>query len=146
MLRWSRAAAGPLLAQVRAPTLLIVGGDDDQVITLNRKALASLTSEKLLRIVPGAGHLFEEPGTLEQVTERAGAWFQHYLEPQADRPAPPAASAPAPVEALRAAAVPLPALEDADFAAAFDRFVDARVVLLGEASHRSSLISSGCSH
>ncbi len=133
--------AGARLAQVHAPTLLIVGGDDEQVIALNRKALASLTCEKLLRIVPGAGHLFEEPGTLEQVTELAGAWFQHYLAPAADSPAPPAMPPSArqpPMETLRAAAIPLPALEDADFAAAFDRFADARVVLLGEASHGTS--------
>lgn len=134
--------AGPRLAQVRAPTLLIVGGNDDQVITLNRKALASLTCEKLLKIVPGAGHLFEEPGTLEQVTALAGGWFQHYLQPEARIPAaPPPAPPPAqprPMDVLRAAAEPLPALDDPGFAAAFDRFANARVVLLGEASHGTS--------
>src|SRR5207253_1989322 len=59
--------AGPALSYVQAPTLLIVGGDDVPVIGLNRKALAQLTAEKQLVIVPGATHLFEEPGTLEEV-------------------------------------------------------------------------------
>jgi len=133
--------AGPKLGHVEAPTLLIVGGDDDQVITLNRKALAALTCEKLLKIVPGAGHLFEEPGTLEQVTELAGAWFQHYLVPDRQIPAQPTTPVPAQpttIETLRAAAEPLPALDDPEFAAAFDRFAGARVVLLGEASHGTS--------
>ena len=61
-----------------------------------RQALAALTSEKLLRIVPDAGHLFEEPGALESVTEMACAWFQHYLAP-AGREAPPAAPPVGPV-------------------------------------------------
>ena len=59
--------AGARLAKVLAPTLLIVGGDDRHVLELNRQALAALTCEKLLRIVPDAGHLFEEPGALEAV-------------------------------------------------------------------------------
>jgi erythromycin esterase-like protein/predicted phosphoribosyltransferase/predicted alpha/beta-hydrolase family hydrolase len=128
--------AGARLAEVRAPTLFIVGGEDHQVLALNRKALASLTCEKLLRIVPGATHVFEEPGALEQVTEMAGEWFQHYLVP---RPRPRiAATAAAPVDALRAAAEPLPDIDDPNFAAAIDRFADCRLVLLGEASHGTS--------
>jgi fermentation-respiration switch protein FrsA (DUF1100 family) len=71
--------AGPHLRRVVAPTLLIVGADDPQVIDLNRQAQAALTCEKLLRIVPGASHLFEEPGTLETAIDFARAWFQHYL-------------------------------------------------------------------
>jgi putative phosphoribosyl transferase len=68
--------AGPeALPAVRAPTLLIVGGDDDIVIELNRRALAALRCEKQLVIVPGATHLFEEPGTLEQVAGLAADWF-----------------------------------------------------------------------
>lgn len=67
--------AGPALAQVRAPTLLIVGSLDTQVIKLNRNALAQLAAEKELVIVPGAGHLFEEPGTLDQVLQLAVQWF-----------------------------------------------------------------------
>ena len=99
--------AGPMLAEVTAPTLLIVGGDDRPVIELNRKALAALACEKLLRIVPGATHLFEEPGTLEAVTEMAGAWFQQYLAPAAPRLAPePGAAAPLPLAGAAARGVP----------------------------------------
>lgn len=68
------------LGAVRAPTLLIVGGDDYIVIRLNRQALASLTCEKQLEIVPGATHLFEEPGTLEQVAALAADWFVRHLK------------------------------------------------------------------
>jgi putative phosphoribosyl transferase len=67
------------LAQVQAPTLLIVGGDDDVVIDLNRKALAEMHCHKELLIVPGATHLFEEPGKLEQVAALATDWFERYL-------------------------------------------------------------------
>jgi dienelactone hydrolase len=73
--------AGPALAGVRAPTLLIVGERDHPVIALNRDALARLESEKRLEIVPGASHLFEEPGTLERVARLAAAWFERYLRP-----------------------------------------------------------------
>jgi predicted phosphoribosyltransferase/dienelactone hydrolase len=133
--------AGRALPRVTAPTLLIVGGEDHHVITLNRQALAAMTCEKLLKIVPRAGHLFEEPGTLETVTELASAWFEHYL------PAPahvvpvepvPATQLADPATVLRAAAEALPPIDDAGFAAAFDRFADARVVMLGEASHGTS--------
>jgi putative phosphoribosyl transferase len=71
--------AGPALAHVRAPTLLIVGGDDPQVIELNRQALAALPCVKQLVIIPGATHLFEEPGALEQVARLARQWFERYL-------------------------------------------------------------------
>ena len=67
--------AGDALARVNAPTLLIVGGNDDQVIQINQQALALLKTEKKLVIVPGATHLFEEPGTLEQVAGLASDWF-----------------------------------------------------------------------
>jgi len=67
------------LPTVRAPTLLIVGGDDIQVIALNREAYAALRAPKALEIVPGASHLFEEPGTLDQVAHLAAAWFRRYL-------------------------------------------------------------------
>ncbi|MHB1946712.1 MAG: dienelactone hydrolase family protein [Gammaproteobacteria bacterium] len=67
------------LASVKAPTLLIVGGDDDIVIELNQKALQELNCIKQLEIVPGATHLFEEPGTLEQVALLANNWFLKYL-------------------------------------------------------------------
>ena len=71
--------AGPALPGVRAPTLLIVGGNDLQVIELNRAALAQLRCEKQLVIVPGATHLFEEPGRLEEVSRLALDWFATYL-------------------------------------------------------------------
>lgn len=71
--------AAPFLAHVTAPTLLIVGGDDGPVIEMNHEALAQLACTKELIIVPGASHLFEEPGTLEQVADHAGAWFERYL-------------------------------------------------------------------
>lgn len=68
------------LAQVRTPTLLIVGSLDTQVIELNEFAYRELKGGKELKIVPGATHLFEEPGTLEQVAKLAGAWFVQHLE------------------------------------------------------------------
>ena len=73
--------AGPALAQVAAPTLLIVGGDDGAVVGMNRQALDALRCEKELAIVPGAGHLFEQPGTLEQAAALACAWFVRHFEP-----------------------------------------------------------------
>jgi putative phosphoribosyl transferase len=68
------------LGVVRAPTLLIVGGDDRVVIGLNRLALDLLSCEKRLEIIPGATHLFEEPGTLEQVAALAADWFLRHLK------------------------------------------------------------------
>lgn len=68
-----------VLARVRAPTLLIVGGRDDVVLDLNRRALALMNGEKRLEIVPGATHLFEEPGTLERVASLAGGWLVEFL-------------------------------------------------------------------
>ena len=71
--------AGDALADVRAPTLLIVGGDDVPVIALNQHAHARLRCEKELVIVPGAGHLFEEPGTLAEVVRLAIDWYGRHL-------------------------------------------------------------------
>ena len=73
--------AGESLQRVRAPTLLIVGGDDLPVIGMNRSAMAQLPpdTEVRLEIVPGASHLFEEPGTLEEVARLARAWFLRHL-------------------------------------------------------------------
>ncbi len=71
--------AGPALSRVTAPTLLIVGGLDAQVIELNEQALNSLNRKSRLVIVPGATHLFEEPGTLEQVAVLARDWFLGHL-------------------------------------------------------------------
>ncbi len=73
------------LAQVTAPTLLVVGGNDDVVIDLNRRALAAMRCEKRLEIVPGATHLFEEPGALEQVAATASQWLVEFLVVQAAR-------------------------------------------------------------
>jgi dienelactone hydrolase len=64
-----------VLDQVRAPTLLIVGGNDHPVVELNERALARLNAPKALAIVPGASHLFPEPGALDAVIEHAGRWF-----------------------------------------------------------------------
>ena len=72
--------AGPALARVAAPTLLIVGGDDVPVIGMNREAMARMTAPVRLEIVPGASHLFEEPGTLDRVAALASEWFARYLE------------------------------------------------------------------
>jgi putative phosphoribosyl transferase len=67
------------LAHVQSPTLLIVGGNDDIVLQLNREAFARLPGKKELVIVPGATHLFEEPGALEQVAHAAAQWFKRYV-------------------------------------------------------------------
>jgi putative phosphoribosyl transferase len=75
--------AGDDLARVTCPTLLIVGGEDRPVIPLNRAALDRLRGEKRLEIVPGATHLFEEPGTLERVAVLAREWMLRYLPPDA---------------------------------------------------------------
>jgi putative phosphoribosyl transferase len=72
-------AGAQSLARVVAPTLLVVGGEDDVVIELNRAAYTHLRCEKELRIVPGATHLFEEPGTLEAVADLAAGWFTRWL-------------------------------------------------------------------
>jgi putative phosphoribosyl transferase len=73
--------AEPYLPSVTAPTLLIVGGDDEPVIEMNRAAFRLLACPKRLVIVPGASHLFEEPGTLEEVAEHALTWFQQHFHP-----------------------------------------------------------------
>lgn len=75
--------AEPYLPSVTVPTLLIVGSHDEPVIEMNQTAFDQLMCEKKLVIIPGATHLFEEPGTLEQVAEQASGWFLQYLgEPQ----------------------------------------------------------------
>lgn len=68
------------LGEVRAPTLLIVGGNDPEVLQLNREALHVLGCEKLIEVVPGATHLFEEPDALEHVAASASRWFTHHLD------------------------------------------------------------------
>jgi len=76
-------ASHAALRKVKAPTLLIVGGDDTGVIELNEQAYAALGCVKHLAIVPGATHLFEEPGTLEEVARLAAEWFTRHLAPAA---------------------------------------------------------------
>jgi pimeloyl-ACP methyl ester carboxylesterase len=70
---------GPAIRDVLSPTLLIVGGLDTEVLELNREAYDQLRCEKELAVVPGATHLFEEPGTLEEVTRLAREWFLRHL-------------------------------------------------------------------
>ena len=131
--------AEPHLAEVQSPTLLIVGSLDHDVIELNKQALAALTCEKNLRIVPGAGHLFEEPGTLDVAIGHAADWFVgHLTSPEVRHPSPARPTGTSDIAILRAAAEPLPAIEDPDFAAAFDRFGSKRIVMLGESSHGTS--------
>jgi dienelactone hydrolase len=71
--------ASRALAQVRSPTLLLVGGNDETVIGLNRQAAEQLTAAHALDVIPGAGHLFEEPGTLEAAARRARDWFLEHM-------------------------------------------------------------------
>lgn len=73
--------AGASLASVMAPTLLIVGGADTEVVAFNREALEQLRGPTELEVIPDAGHLFEEPGALDRVAELASAWFQKYVRP-----------------------------------------------------------------
>lgn len=80
--------AGAVLPLVRAPTLLIVGGNDDVVIILNEQALARLSAPKALRIVPYATHLFAEPGALEAVSKYAIEWFSSHIGQHAVKRAP----------------------------------------------------------
>ena len=77
--------AGEALPCVAAPTLLVVGGADREVIKLNEEAYVRLQCEKALRIIPGASHLFEEPGALEKVSDMAAEWFASRLLPIARR-------------------------------------------------------------
>lgn len=77
---------GPLLRRVKAPTLLIVGGEDREVLELNQRALEQLTCEKRLAIIPGATHLFEEPGALDDVGHLAAYWLRNHLGSVTARP------------------------------------------------------------
>lgn len=78
--------AGPVLADVQTPTLLIVGGKDEEVLELNRQAQDMLQCLKDVEIVPDATHLFEEPGALEMAAQLATDWFRKYLEPGKQHP------------------------------------------------------------
>ena len=77
--------AGDSLERVKAPTLLIVGGEDHQVLELNRRARLRLRAESGIAVVPGATHLFEEPGALEQVASLAAGWFTRHLAAKPSR-------------------------------------------------------------
>jgi putative phosphoribosyl transferase len=77
--------AGRALVEVQAPTLLIVGSEDEWVLERNRESIAVMRCEKALRIVTGATHLFEEPGTLEEVARLAADWFGRYLPDHTDQ-------------------------------------------------------------
>ncbi len=80
--------AGAALPRVAAPTLLIVGGDDEPVIGMNRDAMRHMRAQVTLEIVPGATHLFEEPGTLEEVSSLAIGWFTQWMKPKGGAPEP----------------------------------------------------------
>jgi len=81
--------AGPALAEVRAPTLMIVGGEDRVVLDLNRQACARMRADCRVHVIPGATHLFEEPGALAEVSRLARDWFTRYLlERPPDHPTP----------------------------------------------------------
>lgn len=77
--------AGPRLAEVLAPTLLVVGGRDEVVLELNRDAQRRMRCPTMLEVIPGATHLFEEPGTLERVAELSARWFRSKLAGEQDR-------------------------------------------------------------
>lgn len=82
VLRGARSDLGDsAAARIRCPTLILVGGNDEVIQELNSKTMQLLKCEKKLVIIPGASHLFEEPGTLEQVAQRAADWFEHRLSP-----------------------------------------------------------------
>ena len=73
-------AGDQALREVRSPTLLLVGGRDTAVLALNRETTTKPQCEKQMRVIPGATHLFDEPGTLEQVATEAAAWFRQYFK------------------------------------------------------------------
>jgi putative phosphoribosyl transferase len=78
--------AGRALTRVTAPTLMIVGGEDPLVLALNRQACAVLSAECHVHVIPGATHLFEEPGALEQVGELAAEWFTRHISGDEEPP------------------------------------------------------------
>lgn len=81
--------AGAALASVRAPTLMIVGGEDTLVLTLNRQACDRMTAPCHVHVIPGATHLFEEPGALEEVASLARDWFTSHMAASVSRARPP---------------------------------------------------------
>ncbi len=139
-----------VLADVNAPTLLIVGARDHQVIPLNEKAHDALRVEKRLEIVPGAGHLFEKGGALERMADLAADWFVEHLTDhrgnpsgngEADHRAPDVLvhrTASDIADLMARSGEAFTDVESADVAPLLDRIGDARVVLIGEATHGTS--------
>jgi putative phosphoribosyl transferase len=144
--------AGETLGRITAPVLLIVGSLDYPVIELNEQALAQINAQKELAIVPGASHLFEEPGTLEQAAGLAAEWLGRHLARKytpvkrnasaggdGQHSAPHVYRGAAERAALiTEAAEPFDDLDSADLSSLLDRIGNARVVLIGEASHGTS--------
>lgn len=122
------------LAKVTAPTLLIVGGDDLPVIPLNEAAQAKLANSELV-IIPGAGHLFEEAGTLDQVIEYAANWFQRHLGNDSGPKAERGRAEPREQILVEIEELARPARDVGDLDALIRRMSQARVVMLGEATH-----------
>jgi putative phosphoribosyl transferase len=121
--------AGDALPEVDCPVLLIVGGEDGPVIPLNRSAASHLQAAELV-IVPGAGHLFEEPGALEEVIRLSRDWLLQQFRADSEKKSPAAVNAE---QELRRLARDLRSRSDLEALAA--RFADRRVVMLGESSH-----------
>ena len=141
--------AGEALSRVEAPTLLVVGSRDVPVIAMNKKAMRQMErAEVRLELVAGATHLFEEPGTLDEVADLAADWFRTHLgSGEASEKADGARReheaeiyrGPAEITQMVAdAAEPFDSIGTADLDALLDRIGDAEVVLLGEASHGTS--------
>lgn len=139
-----------VLPRVDAPTLLIVGSRDQQVIPLNEKAYDALEAEKKLEIVPGATHLFEEEGALERVAELAGDWFAKHISDAGESPPDRGKGGARKPEVhvqrtatdiaqlVADAAEAFTDVKSADLGPLLDRIGDARVVLIGEATHGTS--------
>lgn len=150
--------AGGALHRIQAPTLLIVGGRDHPVIEMNEEAYAQINAEKRMEIVPGASHLFEEPGAMDRVADLAAGWFEAHLargttdtvrtDFGAQRTEGAVEEHTEPIRAFRGpaeraaligeVAEPFDAIETVQLDALLDRIGEARVVLLGEASHGTS--------
>lgn len=133
--------ADDYLADVQAPTLLIVGGRDHPVIEMNEDARSQMKAHTEMDVIPGASHLFEEDGALENVADLAAEWFSDHLTfPRTDgQNGGSRASTPKdPTEIIAVAAEPFDEIESASLELLLDRIGNARIVLIGEASHGTS--------